>query len=371
MSEENPGDLWEEFMGQDKNTLALPDYNSNYFDYSFERNTEEARHTGLRITGKFPYARYMSFNLYDGDEGTSYGALTDYQISPLPDNVNPFVAGSDAQATNRSYSVTVLPEGYSTGEPNEVTFSKKVKMLTVMLRNYVPQGDDYGNVQLPTIAAFDARTGQSVALPPIHPLRGSMPPAIMTARLAPVFWTAEDDDTLRFYHAEGVGQFNNADNKYLISAIKPGVGQVLLIRIKPPSYPHSNDEFDKTDVRYWSFNEGDPNTSTPYGRKDDEFQPSQDGYVNIAIGHPSIKDTAEARGYNFMPWEADREKSVILYRTMVANPQYRGNLARVPVIEPKDLENKQNLPDKEAKNYIGDYAPTGKKINQALFMSGQ
>jgi hypothetical protein len=195
----------------------------------------------------------------------------------------------------------------------------------------------------------------------------------MAARLLPVFGTVEDDDNLRFYQVEGSGQFNNADNSYLISAVKPGEGQVVLIRIMPPSFPHSNDEFDKTDVRFWSFNEGDPGTSTPFGMMDEELNPNQAGFVNIAIGHESIRDTAIARGYNFMPWKADRKKSVILYRNLVTNPQYRGNLARVPEATPKDLEpkNKANLPAKEAQNYLGEYAPVGKKVLQTIFMLGQ
>lgn len=370
MNRENPRGIWEEFPGQESSTLALPDYYSNYFDYSFERKGA-ARYTGLHITGEFAHARYMSFNVYDGDEGASYGALTDYQISPLPNNVNPFVAGSDAEAKNRSYSITVVPERYSTdGLENEVTFDGAIKVLTVMIRYYVPHGDDYGNVKLPTIKAFDARTGKRVALPQAYPLRGSMPKVIMRGRLALIFKTEADDDTLRFYHAGGSGQFNNADSSYLISAISHGEGQVLLVRVKPPSYPTNNDEFDKTDVRYWSFNEGDANTSTPFGMKDVEFRRAKDGFVHIAIGDESIRRTAKKRGYNFMPWEAHRRKSVILYRNLVTNPQYRGNFDKVPEIEPKDLRDKQTLYSKDAKNYIGDYAPTGKKISQALFMLG-
>lgn len=374
MTKENPYVNWEKFPGQDLSTLALPDYNSNYFAYSFERTTDETRNIGLRITGEFPYARYMSFNVYDGDEGTSYGALTDFRISPLPNNVNPFVAGSKALAKNRSYSITVLPEsGFVGGKENVITFNKKIKVLTVILRNYVPLGDAYGGVALPKIEAFDPRTGQPVKLPPRYNLKGSKSPEIMALRLAPVFGTATDDDTLRFYQVEGSGQFNNADNCYLICAVEQALGQVVLIRIKPPSFPHSNDEFDKTDVRFWSFNQGNPDTTTPFGMRDDEFNRNQDGFVNIAIGHEVIRSTAEARGYNFMPWKADREKSVILYRNLVTNPQYRGNLARVPETTPKDLEkkNKQDLPAKEAKNYIGEYAPTGKKVSEAMFMQGR
>ncbi|HEX8919867.1 MAG TPA: hypothetical protein VF766_00220, partial [Pyrinomonadaceae bacterium] len=166
----------------------------------------------------------------------------------------------------------------------------------------------------------------------------------------------------------GTGQFNNADNNYLISAINHGEGQVLLVRIKPPSYPDTNEEYDKTDVRYWSFNEGDANTSTAFGMKDVEFKRAKDGFVYIAIGDERIRRTAKERGYNFMPWEAKRRKTVILYRNLVTNPQYRGSLDKVPEIKPKDLLDKQKLYTKDAKNFIGDYAPTGKKISQSLFI---
>jgi hypothetical protein len=372
--EEKPGADWEEFLGQDPKTLALPDYNSNYFAYSFERTTDETRNIGLRITGEFPYARYMSFNVYDGDEGTSYGSLTDFRIRALQNSVNPFVAGSNALAENRSYTVTALPEVRSNGErENEITFGEKINVLTVMLRYYVPQRNAYGGVALPKIEAFDTRTGQGVKLPPRYDLKGSKSPGVMALRLAPVFGTAGDDDTLRFYQVKGSGQFNNFDNSYLICAVEQAAGQVVLIRINPPSFPRSNNEFDKTDVRYWSFNQGNPDTSTPFGMRDDEFNRNQDGFINIAIGDEIIRGTAERRGYNFMPWKADREKSVILYRNLVTNPQFRANLARVPETTPKDLEqkNKENLPAKEAANWIGEYAPTAKKMSQALFMQGR
>lgn len=371
MTKENPGDIWEEFLAGDTETLALPDFYSSYFDYSFDRTVGNAKYVGLRLTGEFAYARYMSFNIYDAEQATSYGALTDFQIKPLPGNVNPFVAGSKAEAKNRNYSITVQPRGYSTdGQENVLAFnSEKINVLTVMLRYYVPQDGTYGNVPLPRIEAFDVRTGTRVAHPTAYPLRGSIPKAVMRGRLAPVFSTAVDD-TLRFYHAEGTGQFNNADNMYLIAAVKHAEDEVLLIRIKPPSYPQNNNEYGKTDVRYWSFNEGDADTSTPFGKRDEEFDTARDGFVYIAIGGERIQSTAKDRGYNFMPWKAQRRKTVILYRNMVTRKHFIGSLDKVPVIEPKDVIDKQTLNDKEAKNYIGDYAPIGRKISQALFMRG-
>jgi hypothetical protein len=372
MTEKNPDDIWEYFLGKDPRTPALPDYYSNYFDYSFDRTQGDARYIGLRITGEFGYARYMSYNVYDAEEGASFGALTDFQINPLPGNINPFLAGSDDKAKNRSYTVTVLPESYSSRRAeNQLTYDgSAVNVLAVIIRYYVPQDSVTAHVPLPTIEAFDLRTQQSVTLPQPYRLRGSMPKAVLSLRLAPVFKTVVDD-TLRFYRASGAGQFENADNIYLINAVEQGEDAVLLIRIKPPSYPANNDQFGETDVRYWSFNEGDADTSTPFGMKDEQFKAAKDGFVYIAIGNESICSKAEERGYNFMPWKAERTKAVILYRNMLTNRRYAGNLMRVPIIEPKDLLNKQNLYDMDAKNYIGDYAPTGKKVSQALFMLGK
>jgi hypothetical protein len=370
MSEENPDSVWEAFPGKDITTLALPDFYSNYFAYSFDRTEGDARYIGLRITGEFGYARYMSYNIYDAEEGTSFGALTDFQIAPLPNNVNPFVAGSDSDAENRSYTVNVQPAGrFSTAQGNELTFDpSEINILTVIVRYYVPQDEATGSVPLPTIEAFDVRTQKDVPLPPIYPLRGNTPKDTFSRRLAPIFKTVVDD-TLRFYRGSGAGQFDNADNIYLISAVDQGVGQVLVIRITPPNYPSVNDEFDKTDVRYWSFNEGDADTSTPFGMKDEDFRPATDGFVYIAIGDDIISTKAEQGGYNFMPWKADRSQAVIVYRNLLTNPQYRGHLDKVPEVAISDLFHQQNLYTKDAKNFIGDYAPTGQKISLAQFMS--
>jgi hypothetical protein len=67
--------VWEAFPGIDLSTLALPDYYSNYFAYSYETLTYP--NSGLRITCDFPYACYMSFNIYAIRTGTSPGAFTD------------------------------------------------------------------------------------------------------------------------------------------------------------------------------------------------------------------------------------------------------------------------------------------------------
>lgn len=368
MSQENPSDLWEKFMGNDPTTLALPDFFSNYFAYSFDRSADDAQYVGLRITGAYAYARYMSYNIYDANEGKSRGGLTDVNIKPLPNNVNPFVGGSDPNATNRSYIINVLPTGYSTGgDDNPIIYeNNKIKILTVIIRYYVPVGD-YGNVALPTIQAFDVRTGQDIPLPKRYTLKGNKDPKVFSRALAPIYLT-DVDDTLRFYHGSGAGQFDNLDNIYLINAVTNGVGQALLIRLKPPTYPKSNEEYSTADVRYWSFNECNSDTSTSIGVEDEGFKVSQDGFVYIAIGDEKISTKAKQLGYNFMPWKGERSKIVVVYRNLVTNVNFNdGNLNKVPCVKIHDLIGGK-IYSMDAKNYIGDYAPTGKKVNQEAFL---
>lgn len=368
MGQEKTDGIWEEFMGTDPTTLALPDFYSNYFAYSFAR-VDDAQYIGLRITGAYPYARYMSYNVYDASEGTSINGLKDEMINPLPNNVNPFVPGSDSEATDRAYIVNVLPTGYSTGgDGNDLTYdTAQIKILTVIIRYYVPLGT-YGNVALPTIEAFDIRTQQNVPLPKRYTLRGNTDPDVFSRALAPIYAT-DVDDTLRFYHGSGAGQFDNADNIYLINAVTKGEREALLIRIKPPTYPKSNAKYCTADVRYWSFNECNANTSTSIGVKDEDFKVSEDGFVYIAIGDEDICTKAEQLGYNFMPWKGDRSKIVVVYRNLVTrtNPVYLGDLDKVPLIKIRDLFG-ENLYTKDAKNWIGDYAPTGRKVNQEAFL---
>lgn len=370
MSQVNPDDTWEEFLGTDPKTLALPDFYSNYFAFSFDRTVGDAQYIGLRITGAYAYARYMSYNIYDATVGTSCGGMKDVDITPLPNNVNPFVPGSDAEAINRAYVVNVFPTDDSTGgDGNDLTYATgDIKILTVIIRYYVPVGT-YGNVALPTIQAFDTRTQQDIPLPKRYDLRGNKDPKDFSRALDPIYLT-DVDDTLRFYHGSGAGQFDNADNIYLINAVKKGDGLALLIRFKPPIYPKSNEQNGTADVRYWSFNECNADTSTSIGVKDADFNVGKDGFVYIAIGDQEICTRAEELGYNFMLWEGDRSKIVIVYRNLVTNENFtEGDLNQVPCIEIKDLLG-GNIFSKDAKNFIGDYAPTGMKVNQVAFLVG-
>src|SRR3954447_23523133 len=62
--------------------------------------------TRLRITGRYPHARYFSFNVYDNAQ-RPLDALADVEIAPDPGSVNPFAAGAPRDAAARNYTAFI------------------------------------------------------------------------------------------------------------------------------------------------------------------------------------------------------------------------------------------------------------------------
>ena len=355
---------WEPFIGTDLTTPAIPDYNANYFTFAFTRS-DEAKYVGLRFKGQFGYARYMSFNIYRAHQSPSYGALTDAQLLPAPGSVNPFLPGADPSARNRSYVVAVQPAGYAK-DPQENTLEfdpLQIGTLVVMVRYYVPQGSATAGVPLPAIEAYDVRSGQSVALPEQY-LLGGRSLALYAWIMRPIFTTIVDSK-LRFYHSEGAGLFPNADNLYLIGAVTRRRGEVVVLRVKPPTFPEDTSEYGSTQVRYWSLNEGNRDTSTSFGLRDDQFKVASDGFVYVAIGDKGIRRQAEKRGYNFMPWLIRGQTGTVIYRNLVTDPSYAGSIDKVPLL---DLSDPGNILAQNATRFLGDYAPTGVTVSLKRFL---
>src|SRR3954451_4605949 len=63
--------------------------------------------TRIRITGRYPHARYMSFNVYDNAQ-RPLDALADVELAPDAGSANPFVAGaSRGGAARRDYTAFI------------------------------------------------------------------------------------------------------------------------------------------------------------------------------------------------------------------------------------------------------------------------
>lgn len=357
--------LWEPFIGTDPKVIALPDLYSNYFTFSFDRTKGDDKYIGIRVKGQFGYARYMSYNLYDAEKASSFGAFTDTALVPDAGSVNPFKAYADPFAISRNYTLIIVPEGYPVyaNQPNVFTFNTdSINISTLMIRYYVPQNSETAGVPLPSIEAFDVRTGNPVSVPSTYSLELSE--SVYATRMSPIFKTAIDD-TVRFYHAIGLGQFNNADNIYLISALKRLNNEVFLLRFRPPSFRGDGSTDPNNDVRYWSITQVRKNTTAAFGIKDADFKKASDGYVYVAIGDENIKGKAKKAGYNFMPWSVQDTSMVLLYRNLLGNPSYAGYLGKVPVIS---MSSPKNIYIQNARNFIGDYAPQGIKMSRLTFI---
>jgi hypothetical protein len=220
-------------------------------------------------------------------------------------------------------------------------------------------------VPLPVVEAFDTRTGATVPLPRTSSLFGGVPRFVYGHRMKPIFDTIVDGN-LRFYRVAGGGQFNNADNLYLISAVERERDEVMVLRFKPPLYPHTPEDLGRALVRYWSVNLGNDDTSTAIGMNDAELPPASDGFVYLAIGDESVREAAVGAGFNFMPWKATSKRAVILYRNLLTAPGYAGSLEKVPLLNLKDPSSVMNA---DAQRYLGDQAPSGKKVSKAEFLA--
>jgi hypothetical protein len=363
---------WEYYPGNELYSLALPDYHSTYLSYTIDMK----RHAGmgLRISGAFPKARYMSFNAYSTRAGTSLAALTDYEIVTSNDSAdNPFIAGSTA-AFGGQYVVNVQPDDDNgpklknvlNFDPQQLTDGE----LTVILRYYMPQPNNFGSVDHPQIDIYPLIDPKKTTKAP-DGIRTNMDSplhkATYTSRMRPIFQTASGD-TLRFYHVAGGGEFNNADNIYLIAAVKDvdGVNNCVVLRVKPPTFPQSSEQLDQVMVRFWSFNQGNPDTSTPFGMPDQQLFQSWDGYVYIVMGGESVQAKAEHNGYNYMPWLSNDREAVIIYRNMLTVPQFRSSIEKVPEL-PAGPWSEPVLEEHEASRFIGDAAPAGRVVPVAKF----
>jgi hypothetical protein len=309
----------------------------------------------------------MSYNIYNTLEGASVGVRTDFQIEPDAGSVNPYLNGSDPDAANRLYTIIIQPavENF-TPPPNTMTFdSDDIPVLTVIIRYYVPKDTPTANVALPTIEAFDINDpNNSVPLPSPIPIT-NLPWEVYSKRLEPIFETVVDD-TLRFYHVEGGGQFNNADNAYLATGVKRNKGEVLLLWFKPPTYTQNNNQLGEMDVRYWSINQGNFDTSTPAGMMDNSFKVAADGLVYVAMGDESVQTHAGQGGFNFMLWDVTSPRGVILYRNLLTSQEYEDSgesMLKVPIWTAGE-----DIYEYNACNTIGSSSPAGKKVSNEEFM---
>ncbi|WDV44932.1 hypothetical protein PV797_15600 [Clostridiaceae bacterium M8S5] len=352
-----------EFIGSDPTIKFYPDAYANYWRFGLNRK-DSNKNIGLKITGVFPDARYMSINVYNDSNFSPIESITDYDIVPDEGSINQFASLEDNKyKADQHYTIYVVPKGTKNiSGKNVVYYDNSLNKISVFLRYYLPNQDDKGGAVLPTIEAFDTTTGEKTDLPKtsknvgskrMH-IRSSVGNYIIKTIVRPFFLVNRTED-LHSYHLSGNGMYPNKDNDYLVMPITRKNDEVAVVKFKAPTLSKVNEK----DVRYFSLGQGDIESHNLLTLCDEEIKIADDGYVYLVIGDTKVKNSLDAN-YNYMPWKAD-SNMVLIYRNLVSNPNFEGNINLVPNFK----ENKKATGDA----YIGDYAPVGKLVTYDEFIN--
>lgn len=369
--------MWGEVLRGDNMQLQFyPDHYAFYWEYTFDAQSNPD--LGLVIEGEFPDARFLSYNVYDDDEQTSYCekgfSIMDVDIEPEAGCTNPY-RGTSWQK-GQKYTVYVLPTdaptSISSGKKNIVWFDADVKKVCTILRYYLPTGDGvHGQVDMPTVKAINVVTGKFADAPArqLSGLRGSMelPGAAFTSSANMLFFRAP------FSYA-----YPNGPAEYCYNRNTLETDSVMFFNFKAPSFPTSYSEFNNVDMRYWSVCIGNDQTYTPLAITDANTKIDANGFANYVVADKNsanfaaVKAIAEERGYNLFEWDgkAWNDGLMILYRNMVFADDYAHSLRQLDPVGPG-----VNVMENPAKYIcvlgLGQWGATGRKLDSNKFIAAK
>ena len=376
--------VWQSYIGRDTTVGILPDRYANYFTYTVARTNDDI---GFKIKGVFPSTRYFSFNVYSLGDNATQGSLVDYQIETDSGKPNPFVVNQDSVATDNNFTVYIVPSKHKEKKlPNLLPFKDDSRLLTMVIRLYDYNIDDFGGVEFPTVEAFKMEDAvENTTLTPVN-----LPTALnlrtivrnvslpgMVKRLGGVFLTEKtsqlDGPTgqkhveVPFHAIDTRGYIENNDNRYLLAGITKKENEVFVFKFKSPTYTTGPADINQTNVRYWSFNLGNAATYNFNGLKDEEIILDEQGYANIVLASKdaALQARTKALGYNFLEWNMPWEKGLILFRHMLANPNFEAQIDNVPPIN----DDMADFTPIEGQKFMGDYAPQGIRMSKIDFLA--
>lgn len=377
--------VWQSYIGRDTTVGILPDQYANYFTYTLARTN---KNTGFRIKGSFPDTRYFSFNVYSLGDNTTQGSLVDYQIQTDSGKPNPFLVDEDSADVGKDFTVHIVPTQFENKDlSNVLTFRDDVKLMTMVIRMYDYNVDDFGGVPLPTVEAFTLEEETEVlSLEPVNLPRAldlrwivrrrSLPG--MVERLGLVFETeksapldahssSKEYYSIPFHAIDTKGYIENNDNRYLLAAITKAEGEVFVFKFKSPTFTSGPENINQTDLRYWSFNLGNAATYNFNALKDEDALLDEHGYVHIVMAakDPAVEKVARELGCNFLEWNMPWKKGLILFRHMLADPTFEAQIDQVPPIS-KEMNDFTPI---EAQKVMGDFAPHGLRMSTIDFLN--
>ncbi|NDC26073.1 MAG: hypothetical protein EBZ49_18340, partial [Proteobacteria bacterium] len=135
----------------------LGDTHAAYGIFAFRNNGSKF----YIVKGKFPTARFLSFETTSGSKNGTGKSLFDTQVIPDLGSINPFHDGVALNAQPRNYTLVLAPDNAPRLGPNQITFPKRETLISLYVRYYSPtQAVQVQLSDLPTIEAYDLKSGK-------------------------------------------------------------------------------------------------------------------------------------------------------------------------------------------------------------------
>ena len=333
--------------------IAYPDESAQYWMGEIAL----APGTTATITGRYPKARYFSFNAYEGSMPVD--AIADYRIHPTT-GINPFVAGASrataGTAKAGTYSIKVVggarpaptARAANTLYAGQGLNREPLPATVILYRVYLGSPNSQGGVALPTIDyASPASAGASIpACQQLQPATGGALNRQVQTQSAPYnssattvtrpTWgvsqssaTAKSAGPLAVYSASPF--FPNIDNVYLSLEVTRNTGDVVAIRLFPPTVPDdSSPTMGSAQLRYWSLCTNDfPTTRYVACLPDKAAKRGPGGYVTIVVSDPAHKPTNLRPTDNWLP-AGPYPDIFLLYRNMLPANSFSHAVQDVP-----------------------------------------
>lgn len=257
----------------------------------------------LELSGRFPYARQMSFNVYRRAGNEALAGIADAAIQPDEGSVNPYRPGAARDADTRSYRV-VFATGPAAAGANLVLLPQApdAHKLRMLYRIYLPdRAHPGGGVPLPMlwrVGADGARVSLTNDCPdpagvdpaqPLGPTR--VPPGDASAR-SPIEWRG-----VRPAGSASGDAMISRDNAYAFARTDFRLGEVLVLRGRAPTSPptfNGQRQLATGQVRYWSLCSYRFPPDRSAACVADEFVPLDTGRHYMVIVAPAARRPADS-----------------------------------------------------------------------------
>ncbi|MDP3856257.1 MAG: hypothetical protein Q8Q73_00700 [Stagnimonas sp.] len=362
----------------------------------------------LWLEGRYPHARYASFNLYN-PRLEPIDALADVELAPEPGSAQPFAVGARRDADPRDYRVRVIsavpPADPAERAPNTLYSYAAVgeqrlpsPLAVAIYRVYVEDAgyDISGGVGLPQLAVAlpggvvlrgSAACSALEQLPPVpaaEALNG-LDPAVETqpnlAAAAELRWLKFFDLASSQSHrldavpvlgpllsgalgqstANSGGFASNVHNSYMTASLSQTLGEVGVIEGRFPSAPRTRDGdavMGDGQLRYWSLCSNEVNSQRYVDcLYDEQVQRVQGDRAIIVVSRDQDRpaNAIAACGVNWLNW-GPFSNSLLIYRHMLPRPDFAQAIQQVP--GPSGAHERE---------VMGDYYPEGRHFSRAAF----